>query len=99
MTSTLISTSTRSSKNRTGQTFDPVHIAGIGTTSWLPEHDAVIDELVYLAVSDALGAASINRHEIGLTVTASMEGSARISWKSKNAFPPQVFAERSRRLL
>lgn len=73
MTSTLISSSTQSSKNRTGQTFDPVHIAGIGTTSWLPEHDAVIDELVYLAVSDALGAASINRHEIGLTVTASMD--------------------------
>lgn len=55
------------------RTFDPVHVAGIATTSWLPEHNAVVDELVYHAVSEALDAASINRHEIGLTVTASMD--------------------------
>lgn len=54
-------------------TFDPVHIAGIATTTWLPEQNAVVDELVYHAVSEALDAASINRHEIGLTVTASMD--------------------------
>ncbi|WP_254303406.1 hypothetical protein [Rhodococcoides kyotonense] len=33
----------------------------------------MVDELVYRAVYDALDAASINRHEIGLTVTSSMD--------------------------
>ncbi len=61
------------SDNRPGRTFDPVHIAGIATTSWLPEQNAVVDELVYNAVSEALSSASLNRHEIGLTVTASMD--------------------------
>jgi acetyl-CoA acetyltransferase len=61
------------SENRSGRSFDPVHIAGISTTSWLPEQNAVVDELVYDAVSQALSSASLNRHEIGLTVTASMD--------------------------
>jgi acetyl-CoA acetyltransferase len=55
------------------QAFEPVHIAGIATTAWLPEHEAVVDELVYQAVAEALGQAGLDRHEIGLTVTASMD--------------------------
>jgi acetyl-CoA acetyltransferase len=59
-------------KRRPG-TFDPVHIAGIATTAWREEHNAVVDELVYQATSDALAAANVNRHEIGLSITASMD--------------------------
>jgi len=54
-------------------TFAPVHIAGIATTSWLPEQEAVVDELVYHAVANALQQAGLDRHEIGLTVTSSMD--------------------------
>ena len=53
--------------------FEPVHIAGIATTHWLPEQHAVVDELVYRAVADALESASLNRHEVGLTITSSMD--------------------------
>ncbi|PYE12438.1 acetyl-CoA acetyltransferase [Williamsia limnetica] len=53
--------------------FDPVHVAGIATTSWREEHNAVVDELVYQATADALRAANVNRNEIGLTITASMD--------------------------
>lgn len=70
---TATPTPTRHTRPAASATFDPVHIAGIATTSWLPEHNAVVDELVYRAVHDALDSASINRHEIGLTVTASMD--------------------------
>lgn len=59
--------------NRRTGTFDPVHIAGIATTSWREEHNAVVDELVYQATADALAAANVNRHEIGLSITASMD--------------------------
>jgi len=53
--------------------FQPVHVAGIATTQWLPEHHAVVDELVYQAVADALNSASLSRHEVGLTITSSMD--------------------------
>ncbi len=59
--------------NRRPGTFGPVHIAGIATTSWREEQNAVVDELVYQATADALAEANVNRHEIGLTITASMD--------------------------
>lgn len=48
-------------------------VLGIAATDLVPESDAVLDELVFDAVSEALRQAGIRKHEIGLSVTASMD--------------------------
>ena len=52
---------------------DPIPVLGFGLTPLVPESDAVLDELVFDAVSAALSEAGVRKHEIGLTVTASMD--------------------------
>ncbi|MGW0021440.1 hypothetical protein ACWDUD_24250 [Rhodococcus sp. NPDC003382] len=51
----------------------PVAVVGLASTPFLPEHDAVLDELVYDVVSRALGEAALRKQDIGLSVTASMD--------------------------
>lgn len=51
----------------------PVPVLGIGSTPLVPESDAVLDELVFDAVSLALREAGIRKHEVGLSVTASLD--------------------------
>ncbi|MFL1591290.1 hypothetical protein NQ854_00110 [Rhodococcus ruber] len=51
----------------------PVAVVGLAATPFLPEHDAVLDELVYDVVSRALGEAALRKQDIGLSVTASMD--------------------------
>lgn len=51
----------------------PVAVVGLACTPFVPEHDAVLDELVYDVVSRALGEAALRKQDIGLTVTASMD--------------------------
>lgn len=52
---------------------DVVAILGVGSTSWLTEQDAVLDELVFEAASGALREAGLHKHEVGLSVQASMD--------------------------
>jgi acetyl-CoA acetyltransferase len=48
-------------------------ILGIGCTAWLPESDAVLDELVFDATSAALREAGVRKPDLGLSVTASLD--------------------------
>lgn len=59
--------------NPTAAVGDPIPVLGIGTTPLVPESDAVLDELVFEAVSAALAEAGVRKHELGLSVTASMD--------------------------
>lgn len=52
---------------------DPVPILGIAATPLTLESDAVLDELVFDAVSRALRQAGIRKQEIGLSITASLD--------------------------
>ncbi|UFS97675.1 hypothetical protein [Nocardia huaxiensis] len=52
---------------------DPIPVLGIAATPLVPESDAVLDELVFDAVSNALRDAGIRKHELGLSVTASLD--------------------------
>lgn len=52
---------------------DPIPVLGIAATPLVPESDAVLDELVFDAVSQALREAGVRKHEIGLSVTASLD--------------------------
>lgn len=52
---------------------DPIPVLGLAATPLVPESDAVLDELVFDAVSRALREAGIRKQEIGLSVTASLD--------------------------
>jgi acetyl-CoA acetyltransferase len=56
-----------------GELTDPVPILGIASTPWVAESDAVLDELVFAATSSALREAGVRKHELGLSVQASMD--------------------------
>lgn len=51
----------------------PVHVVGAAATSFLPEHDAVLDELVFDAVYAALRECGLRKQDLGLAVLASMD--------------------------
>lgn len=53
--------------------FAPVHVVGLAATPLLPEQDAVLDELVYDALSAALGECALSHSNVGLSVLASMD--------------------------
>lgn len=52
---------------------DPVPVLGIAATPLVVESDAVLDELVFDAVSQALREAGVRKQELGLSVTASLD--------------------------
>lgn len=58
---------------RPRQRMAPVHVVGIAATQFVPEHDAMLDELVFEAVHAALREAGLRKQEAGLAVTASMD--------------------------
>jgi len=58
---------------RTGRRVDPVHVVGLAATPFLPEHDAMLDELVFAAVSAALRECGLRKQDAGLSVQASMD--------------------------
>lgn len=51
----------------------PVHVVGLACTPLLPEQDAVLDELVFDAVSAALAECALRKPDVGLSVLASMD--------------------------
>lgn len=51
----------------------PVHVVGLAATPFLPEQDAMLDELVFDAVHAALKEAGLRKQDAGLSVTASMD--------------------------
>jgi acetyl-CoA acetyltransferase len=51
----------------------PVHIVGLAATQFLPEHDAMLDELVFEVVHAALRECGLRRPDSGLSVLASMD--------------------------
>lgn len=59
--------------NPSARVADPIPILAVATTPLVSESDAVLDELVFDAVSEALRQAGIRKHEIGLSVTASLD--------------------------
>jgi len=61
--------SSRSPRHR----MAPVHVVGIAATQFVPEHDAMLDELVFEAVHAALREAGLRKQDAGLAVTASMD--------------------------
>lgn len=59
---------------RTGlRKTDPVHVVGLAATPFLPEHDAMLDELVFDVVHRALKEAGLHKQDLGLSVLASMD--------------------------
>jgi hypothetical protein len=50
-----------------------VHVVGIAATPFVPEHDAMLDELVFDAVRAALRECGLRKQDCGLTVLASMD--------------------------
>ncbi|ROS32154.1 beta-ketoacyl-[acyl-carrier-protein] synthase family protein [Amycolatopsis thermoflava] len=52
---------------------DPIPVLGLAATPLVPESNAVLDELVFDAVFQALREAGIRKHELGLSVTASLD--------------------------
>jgi acetyl-CoA acetyltransferase len=59
--------------NPSAEARDPVPVLGIAATPLVAESDAVLDELVFDAVSQALREAGIRKQELGLSVTASLD--------------------------
>jgi acetyl-CoA acetyltransferase len=59
--------------NPSSTAMDPIPVLGIAATPLVSESDAVLDELVFEAVSQALREAGIRKQEIGLSITASMD--------------------------
>ncbi|SMC71819.1 hypothetical protein [Lentzea albidocapillata] len=59
--------------NPSSSAVDPIVVLGLAATPLVPESDAVLDELVFDAVSEALRDAGIRKHELGLSVTASLD--------------------------
>lgn len=53
--------------------LDPVHVVGLSCTPLLPEQDAMLDELVFDAVSAALSECALRKADVGLSVIASMD--------------------------
>lgn len=51
----------------------PVHVVGAASTKFLPEHDAMLDELVFEAVYAALRECGLRKQDLGLSVLASMD--------------------------
>ncbi|OBG89434.1 hypothetical protein A5699_13580 [Mycobacterium sp. E802] len=59
---------------RTGpRKTDPVHVVGLAATTFLPEHDAMLDELVFDVVFRGLKEAGLRKQEVGLSVLASLD--------------------------
>lgn len=59
---------------RTGpRKTDPVHVVGMAATPFLPEHDAMLDELVFDVVFRGLKEAGLRKQEVGLSVLASLD--------------------------
>jgi acetyl-CoA acetyltransferase len=56
-----------------GRAPSPVHVVGCASTDFLPEHDAMLDELVFDAVNLALREAGLRKSDVGLAVLASMD--------------------------
>lgn len=52
---------------------DPIPVLGIASTPLVPESDAVLDELVFEALSSALSGAGIRKAEVELSVTSSLD--------------------------
>lgn len=52
---------------------NPIPVLGLAATPLVPESDAVLDELVFDAVSRALREAGVRKQELGLSVTASLD--------------------------
>lgn len=63
-------TATRAQRTRQ---VAPVHIIGLAATPFLPEQDAMLDELVFDAVHTALRECGLRKQDVGLSVTASMD--------------------------
>ncbi|MBN9739228.1 MULTISPECIES: hypothetical protein [unclassified Pseudonocardia] len=59
--------------NPSSASVDPIPVLGLAATPLVPESDAVLDELVFDAVSRALREAGVRKQEIGLSVTASLD--------------------------
>lgn len=59
--------------NPSARAKDPIPVLGLAATPLIPESDAVLDELVFEAVSSALREAGVRKQEIGLSITASMD--------------------------
>ncbi|MDN5748577.1 MAG: hypothetical protein L0H64_08715, partial [Pseudonocardia sp.] len=59
--------------NPSAASQDPVPVLGIAATPLVAESDAVLDELVFDAVSRALREAGVRKQELGLSVTASLD--------------------------
>lgn len=59
--------------NPSAAAIDPVPILGLATTDLVVESDAILDELVFDAVSRALKEAGIRKQEVDLSITASMD--------------------------
>ncbi|MEU1953439.1 hypothetical protein [Nocardia rhamnosiphila] len=60
-------------RTRTVPRLAPVHIVGAATTRFLPEHDTMLDELVFEAVHAALRDCGLRKQDAGLSVLASMD--------------------------
>lgn len=59
--------------NPSAAAADPIPILGIAATPLVVESDAVLDELVFEAVSKALREAGIRKQEVDLSITASLD--------------------------
>ncbi len=53
--------------------MDPVHVVGLAATPFVPEHDAMLDELVFDVVFRGLKEAGLRKQEVGLSVLASLD--------------------------
>lgn len=56
-----------------GSQMAPVHVVSAASTTFAIEHDAMLDELVYEAVSSALRECGLCKQDLGLSVLASMD--------------------------
>jgi acetyl-CoA acetyltransferase len=59
--------------NPSASALDPIPVLGIAATPLVVESDAVLDELVFDATYRALREAGVRKHELGLSVTASLD--------------------------
>jgi acetyl-CoA acetyltransferase len=55
------------------RSIDPVHVVGMAATSFLDEHDAMQDELVFEVVRAALDEAGLRKQDAGISILASMD--------------------------
>jgi acetyl-CoA acetyltransferase len=58
---------------RASRRLSPVHIVGLGATTFVEEHDAMQDELVFEAVRAALSDCGLRKQDAGIAVMASMD--------------------------